>query len=176
MATVVANLYLRLERFQLFLIYKSPWWFLLSFKSIGLSVQEMTQKIDFKDVRYGGHLGFPIGMILAIFDLPVTPMLPTKFRVNLPFGSGEEAKNRFSRWPPWQPAWISDQNNFSYFWSTVTQKLPTQVRVNWLFGGHGSHHRFPIKQFYFFFIYKSPWCVLPNFESIGLSLQEKRWK
>ena len=25
--------------------------------------------------------GFPIGTILAIFDLQVTPMLPTKFRV-----------------------------------------------------------------------------------------------
>ena len=28
---------------------------------------------------------------LAIFDLQVTLMLPTKFRVNWPFGSGEEA-------------------------------------------------------------------------------------
>ena len=27
-------------------------------------------------------------------------MLPTKFQVNWPFGSAEEAKNRFSRWPP----------------------------------------------------------------------------
>ena len=42
------------------------------------------------------HPGFPIGMILAIFDLQVTPMLPSKFIVNWPFGSGEEAKNRFS--------------------------------------------------------------------------------
>ena len=42
-------------------------------------------------------LGFPIETILAIFDLQVTPMLPTMFRVNWPFPSGEEAKNRFSR-------------------------------------------------------------------------------
>ena len=57
-----------------------------------------------------------IGMILAaIFDLQVTPMLPIKFRANWPFGSGEEAKNRFSRWPPWRPPWISDWNDFSYF-------------------------------------------------------------
>ena len=40
-------------------------------------------------------LGLPLGMVLAIFDLQVTPMLPTKFQVNLPFGSGEEAKNKF---------------------------------------------------------------------------------
>ena len=43
-------------------------------------VQE--QKIDFQDGCHGGHLGFPIGTILAIFDLQVTPMLSNKFRVN----------------------------------------------------------------------------------------------
>ena len=61
---------------------------------------------------HGGHLGFAIGMILAFFDLQVTPMLPSKFGVNWPFCSGEEAKNRFSRW---QPSWISDWHDFSYF-------------------------------------------------------------
>ena len=54
-------------------------------------------KIDFQDGGHGGHLGFPIGTILAIFDLQVTLMLPSKFRVKWPFSSGEEAKNRFSR-------------------------------------------------------------------------------
>ena len=81
-------------------------------ESTGLSVQEKKRKIDFQD---GGHLGFPIGTILAIFDLQVTLMLPTKFGVNWPFGSGEEAKNRFSRWRPWWPSWISDRHDFSYF-------------------------------------------------------------
>ena len=38
---------------------------LTSFKSIGLWVHEKKRKIDFQ----GGHLGFPIGTILAIFDL-----------------------------------------------------------------------------------------------------------
>ena len=52
-----------LARFYLFLIYKSPWWSLASLESTGLSVQEK-RKIDFQD---GGHLGFPIGTILAIF-------------------------------------------------------------------------------------------------------------
>ena len=78
----------------------------------GLLVQKKKRKIDFQD---GGHLGFPIGTILAIFDLQVTLMVPSKFGVNWPFGSGEEAKNRFSRWRPWQPSWISDRNDFSYF-------------------------------------------------------------
>ena len=67
----------------------------------------------------GSQLGFTIGTILAIFDLRVTPMLPTKFRVNWPFSSGEEAKNRFSRWLPWWPSWISNWHpNVSYgVWS-----------------------------------------------------------
>ena len=81
--------------------------FLASLESIGLSVQEKKQKIDF--------LGFPIGTILAIFDLQVTPMLPTTFGVNWLLGSGEEAKNRFSRWLPWRPSWISVRHDFSYF-------------------------------------------------------------
>ena len=42
------------------------------------------RKIDFQDGDHGGHLGFPIRTILAIFDLQVTPMLPTKYRVNWP--------------------------------------------------------------------------------------------
>ena len=52
------------QRFELFLIYKSPRCFLPSFESIGLSVQKRKGKIDFQD---GCHLGFPIIMILAIF-------------------------------------------------------------------------------------------------------------
>ena len=87
---------------------------MLPSKSCGLSVQEKKRKIDFQDGGHGGHLGFPIGTILAIFDLQVTLMVPSKFGVNWPFGS-EEAKNRFSRWRPWRPSWISDRNDFSYF-------------------------------------------------------------
>ena len=94
MATRAAILDFRSARFKLFLIYKSPRCFLASLESIGLSVQEKKRKIDFQDGGHGGHLGFPIDTILAIFDLQVTLMLPSKFGVNWPFGSGEEAKNR----------------------------------------------------------------------------------
>ena len=45
--------------------------------SVGLSVQEKKLKIDFKDGSHGGYLGFLIETILAIFDVQVTPMLPT---------------------------------------------------------------------------------------------------
>ena len=53
------------------------------FESNGLLVQEKKQKIDFN-----GHLGFLIGMILAISDLHVTLMLLTKFLVHWPSGVG----------------------------------------------------------------------------------------
>ena len=86
---------------------------------VSFSVQEKW-KLDFQD----GRLGFPIGTILASFDLKVTPMLPTKFRVNWPFGSGEEAKNRFSKWRPY---WISDPNDFGYFWFTCHPNASYQV-------------------------------------------------
>ena len=68
---------------------------MLPSESSGLSVQKK-RKIDFQDGLHSGHLGFPIGTILAIFYLYVTPMLPTKFGVNWLLGLGE-AKNRFSR-------------------------------------------------------------------------------
>ena len=109
-------------------------------ESIGLSVQEKKQKIDFQDGRHDGHFGFLIGTILATFDLQVTLMLPSKFGVIWPFGSGVEAKNRFSRW---RPFWISDRHDFSYFDLQVTQMLPTKFRVNWPFGsGEEAKNRF----------------------------------
>ena len=60
----------------------SPRCFLPCLDSKGFSVQEKKRKIDFQDGGHGSHLGFLIGMILAIFDLQVTPMLPSKFGVN----------------------------------------------------------------------------------------------
>ena len=99
-------------------------------------------------------LGFPIGTILALFDLPVTPMLPTEFRVNWLLGIGEEAKNIFSRWLPWRPSWISDRNDFSYFWSTSHPNVSYQVSNPLAFGSgeeaktdfqDGGHLGFPIR-------------------------------
>ena len=81
-------------------------------------------------------------------------MLHTKFQVDWSFGSGVEAKNRFSRWPPWRPSWISDWNDFSYFWSTSHPDASYQVssQVSWPFGSGGEAKnrfsrwpRFPIE-------------------------------
>ena len=71
-----------------------------------------------------------IKSILATFDLQVILMLnPTKFRVNWPFGSGEEAK-------------IDIQGDFQkeifhyleIWYLQVTLMLPTKFQVNWPFG------------------------------------------
>ena len=126
MAAMLAILDFRSEWIR---IYKSPRCFLPSFKSIGLLVQEK-QKAKNRFSKWG-HLGFRIGMILAVFDLQVTPMLPTKIQVNWPFGSGEEAKNRFLRW---RPSWTSDWNEFSYFWSTSHPNASYQISRQLGFG------------------------------------------
>ena len=84
-------------------------------------------------IGHDGNLWFPIRMILAIFDQQVTMILPTKFQVNWPIGSGEEVKHRYSRWPPRQQSWISDPNNFSYFWSTSHPYASYHVLSQWAF-------------------------------------------
>ena len=66
-----------------------------SFKSIGLSFQERKRKHIFKVLAI---LDFPLEQSKLFFYLQVTRMLPTKFQDNWPWSSGEEAKNRFSRW------------------------------------------------------------------------------
>ena len=66
----------------------SPSCFLPSFGSISLLVEKKKRKTDFQDGSHGGHLGFSMGMILAIFDLQVVPMLPNKLQDNWPMGVG----------------------------------------------------------------------------------------
>ena len=97
------------NNFSYFFIYKSPRRFLPNYKSIGLSVQEKKGKYIF----HGRHLGFPNRNDLAIFDLLVNPIFANKCKPSWTFGSGEEAKKRFSRWPRLRPSCISDSNDFS---------------------------------------------------------------
>ena len=85
------------------------------------------RKIDFQDGCHGGHLGFPIGTILAIFDLLVTPMPPTKFGVDWDI----EAKIDFQ-----------DDDHLGFpigtilaiFDLQVILMLPSKFGVNWPFG------------------------------------------
>ena len=138
----------------------SPWCFQSSFKSVGLLVQEKKWKIDFQDGRHCCHLGFPTGIILAFFDLQVILMLPTMLQVNWPFHSGEEAKNRFSR------SWISDRNDFSYFWPTRHPDATYQVtkkkwKIHFQDGHHGGHLVFRIGMSLAIFCLHVTW-ILPT--------------
>ena len=64
-----------------------------SFESVGLLVQEKKFKIDCQDGGHGSYPGFWIEMTFAPFDLLVTPMSQTKFRVNLFYGLGGVVEN-----------------------------------------------------------------------------------
>ena len=103
-------------------------------ESIGLSVQEKKRKINFQDGVHGSHLGFPIGTILATFDLQVTLMLPTKFGVNWPFGSGEEAKNRYQDGGHGGHLGFHIGTILAIFDLQVTLMLPSKFGINWPFG------------------------------------------
>ena len=120
--------------FSYFFICKLPWYFLPSFKAFGRLVQKKKLKMDFQDGHYAGHLRFSIRMVLAIFDLQVTLILPTKVLVSWPFGSGEEAKNSFSICQHSGYLGFSIGTILAIFDRQVTLILPTKYRVNWPFG------------------------------------------
>ena len=68
---------------------------------------------DLKDCCCVGHHGYRNKMFLAILNLHVTPMSPTKFWLNLTYRSGADKVWRFSSRPSWVPSWILEWNNFS---------------------------------------------------------------
>ena len=43
-------------------------------------------------------------------------------------------KNKFSRWQPWRPFWISNRNYFSYFWAISHHNASYQVWSQLAFG------------------------------------------
>ena len=70
-------------------------------------------------------------------------MLPSKFGVNWPFSSGEEAKNRFSRWPHGGHPGFPIGTILGIFDLQVTLMLPSKFGVNWPFGsGEETKNRF----------------------------------
>ena len=85
--------------FTFFLIYKLPRCFLPSFESIGFSVQEKKQNVEFQDGRRisdRNHLNYFLSKSHPDDNYQVSSQLTFRFR--------REAKNRFSRWPPWRPS------------------------------------------------------------------------
>ena len=91
-----------------------------------ISVEKKQKKI-FKMAAMPAILDFPLEQIQLFFLSTSHPTLPTKFQVNWPFVSREEAKNRFSRWWPWQPSLVLDQNDFNYFCSIRHPNVSYQV-------------------------------------------------
>ena len=63
--------------------------------------------------HHGGHLRYGNRRILAILSLYNSPKPPIKFQLNLTYCLGLDVIWRISRWPPWWPSWISEQNDFS---------------------------------------------------------------
>ena len=135
-------------------ICKLPRYFIVSFESTGLLVQE--RKIDFQD---GSRLGFLIGQILAIFDLQVTLIRPTKFWVTWPFWF------RLRQFKIVFQDSHHGSGHLGFLIGTilassdlqVTMILPTKFCVSWSMGSgdkgqnrfqdgrHGSHLGFPIR-------------------------------
>ena len=54
------------------------------------------------------------GTNLAVLNLHISPMPPTKFQLNLTYHSGADVVSRLSRWPLQRPSWISEGNDFSH--------------------------------------------------------------
>ena len=90
MAAVTAMLDFQKERLEIFLIIKSPQHFLSSYESVPLSLKDNYFEIGFQDSSHGGQLGFFNLKDFSYFYLQEAPIFPNKFRVNLPFGSGED--------------------------------------------------------------------------------------
>ena len=89
-------------------------------------------KIYFQNSSHGGHFGGWIRTILAIFDLQINLMLPTKFQVNWPFSSTEEAKKiDFQDGHHGSHLGFPIGTIFAIFDLQVTPMLLTKFQVNW---------------------------------------------
>ena len=134
----------------------------------------------------GGHLGYLNRMILAIFYLCVTVMPPIKFWLNLTFGLGADVVWRISRWPPWQPSWISKQNNLnnsdSLCHSDASHKVLAQSDLwfwrryrlkNFKMAAVAAILDIGTEQFLQFWISVSLWCFPLSFGSIQLTVWEE---
>ena len=82
---------------------------------------------EFKDGYHGGHLGYWNRSILALLIPHNIPMPPIKFKLNPTYRSRAYAICRFSRWLPWLPSLLSEQNHFSQF---LISMLPWCIQVS----------------------------------------------
>ena len=92
--------------------------------------EEMSFEV-FQNGHHGSHLGYENRTILAILSLYNSPKPPIKFQLNLTYCLGLDVVWRISRWPPWQPSWISEWNDFS---NSESVMLPIKFWFNPTFG------------------------------------------
>ena len=58
-----------------------------------LNRTKVWEEMSFEEFQDGGHLGYRNGTILAILNLHVATMPPTKFQLNPTDGSGGDVEN-----------------------------------------------------------------------------------
>ena len=85
----------------------------------------------FQDGGYGGHFGFPIGMILAIFHLHVNLLLHCKFKLNSPCGLREDVQNKFSIWQLWCHLGFPIDKILAHFDPEVVLLLQSKFPLKW---------------------------------------------
>ena len=66
---------------------------------------------------------------LAILNLHVTPMPPSKVELNWTYHSGADMVWRFSKWPPLELSWISERNDFSKCCSDASHQVSAQSNL-----------------------------------------------
>ena len=84
-----------------------------SLGSIRITVWEEMSFEEFKMAPHGRHLGCRIGTNLAVLNLRVSLVPPTKFQLNPTYRSRAYVISRLSSLPLWQPSWILEWNQFS---------------------------------------------------------------
>ena len=89
-----------MDQIYQFWISMSPQCLPPSFSIIQITLRKQMLFQDFQAGHHGSHLRYWNGMNLAILNLHVTPMPPTKFGLNSTYHSEADVVWIFSRWPP----------------------------------------------------------------------------
>ena len=116
----------------------------IKFGSNWLTVWE----VWFKEFQDGGHLGHWNRRISAILNFHNAQMPPIMFRLNRTYHSVADVIWKFSRWLPWWPSWISEQNYFSNTKSpccpssfgSIQLKVSEEISFKECQDGHHSSH------------------------------------
>ena len=112
------------NEFNYFYLKSLHWYFLPSFQLVCLSVQKKV-KIDFKDSGQSDQLGFFFFFFFffLLFSIYKSPRYFTLSFESIGLSVQNKYKIDFSRWQPWWPSWIKDQNDFESICSTIWEEM-----------------------------------------------------